>query len=391
MLKKVLLMVTLLAVLVVPSAMAQDDMNPTIAILRFGPLRPFELSQKGTLDMLEAYGYISAEERETLIAEGRVEGENATIILGDAEFDFPTANLLVEDALDQGVDVIVAITTPVGQAATNATIEMDEPPIVLFNTVTSPYAAGIAEASCIKPDHISGSQALPPYESIFPLILQQNPDITSVGTIYNNAEANSVVSAEILAQVAEELGVTLELQPVTATAEVGTAAEALISKGIQAFMIPTDSTVSDGLPALLAVSEENGVPIFHADASQVYAGATIGAGLSYYQEGVDTARMLIGYLKGELDIATTSISKQPGMAIGINLDTAALQGIEISDALMDVADFVIEGGESTEVDPELPEMTMEDREADDKAFLDALTCTPEIIEEQQAELDAQGE
>lgn len=391
MLKKVLLIVTLLAVLVVPSAMAQDDMNPTIAILRFGPLRPFELSQKGTLDMLEAYGYISAEERETLIAEGSVEGENATVILGDAEFDFPTANLLVEDALDQGVDVIVAITTPVGQAATNATIEMDDPPIVLFNTVTSPYAAGIAEASCIKPDHISGSQALAPYENIFPLILLQNPDITSVGTIYNNAEANSVVSAEILAEVAEALGVTLELQPVTATAEVGTAAEALISKGVQAFMIPTDSTVSDGLPALLAVSEENGVPIFHADASQVYAGATVGAGLSYYQEGVDTARMLIAYLQGELDIATAGISKQPGMAIGINLDTAALQGIEISDALTYVADFVIDGGESTEVDPELPEMTMEDREAEDKAFLDALTCTPEIIEEQQAELDAQGE
>ena len=32
--------------------------------------------------------------------------------------------------------------------AVNATLDMEDPPIILFNTVTSPYAAGIAAASC---------------------------------------------------------------------------------------------------------------------------------------------------------------------------------------------------------------------------------------------------
>jgi putative ABC transport system substrate-binding protein len=390
MLKKLLLLFVLVSMLIVPSAMAQDE-NPTIAIIRFGPLRPFELSEKGTIDMLLAYGLVNEDEYAMLAEREDLEGENINVIFGDAEFDFPTANLLVEQALDQGADVIIAITTPVAQAATNATIEMDQPPIVLFNTVTSPYAAGIAEASCIKPDYISGSQALAPFESIVPLILVQNPDITTIGTIFNQAEANGVVGAEAIKTVGEELGLTVELGPIAATADVGTAAEGLISKGVEAFMIPTDSTVTDGLPALLAVAEENGVPVFHADASQVNSGATVGAGLSYYQEGVDTARMLIGYLNGDIDIATTGISKQPGMAIAVNLDSAAAQGVEISEDLLAMADYVIEGGESTEADPELPEMTLEDRMAEDSTFLENLMCTDEKIAEQQAELDAVAE
>jgi len=390
MLKKLLLVLVMVAMLV-PSAMAQDDENPTVAILRFGPLRPFELSEKGTIDMLLEYGIINEDEYAVVSERGDLEGENINILFGDAEFDFPTANLLVEEVLDQGADVIIAITTPVAQAAANATIDMDQPPIVLFNTVTSPYAAGFADTSCIKPDHITGSQALAPFETIVPLILLQNPDITTIGTIYNQAEANGVVGAETIQAVGEELGLTVELGPIAATADVGTAAEGLISRGVEAFMIPTDSTVTDGLPALLQVAEENGVPIFHADASQVYSGATVGAGLSYYQEGVDTARMLIAYLNGDIDIATTSISKQPGMAIAVNLDSANLQGIEISEELLEMADFVIENEESTEVDPELPEMEMEDRMAEDMAFLEGLMCTDELIEEQQAEFDAMME
>lgn len=391
MLKKLLLLIVLVAMLLVPATMADDHENPTVAILRFGPLRPFELSEKGTIDMLLEYGLVNEDEYAMLAERQDIEGENINVIWGDAEFDFPTANLLVEQALDQEVDVIIAITTPVAQAAANATIDMDMPPVVLFNTVTSPYAAGFADTSCIKPDHITGSQAFAPYESIVPLIMAQDPDVQVIGTIFNQAEANGVVSAEAIAQAGEDLGLTVELAPIAATADVGTAAEGLVSKGVQAFMIPTDSTVTDGLPTLLAVAEENGIPIFHADASQVYSGATVGAGLSYYQEGVDTARMLISYLNGDLDIAMAEISRQPGMAIAVNLDSASAQGVEISEELLAMVDFTIENEESSEVDPELPDMELEDRMAEDSAFLDNLMCTEDKIAEQQAELDASSE
>jgi putative ABC transport system substrate-binding protein len=146
--KLLLVLLIVMLGLIAASGAAQEDV-PTVAIIRLGPLPPFQYSQQGTLDILEAYGY--------------VDGENINIILGDEAMDVPTANLLIEDAIDEGADVIITITTPVTQAAVNATLDMGDPPIVLFNTVTQPYAAGIADAPCLKPDHVWGSQALPDF------------------------------------------------------------------------------------------------------------------------------------------------------------------------------------------------------------------------------------
>src|SRR5690606_26649110 len=189
------------------------------------------------------------------------------------------------------------ITSPVSQAAVNITQGMDDPPVVLFNTVTEPYAAGIAQASCIKPAHVWGSQALPDYASILPLVWEVNPDIQTLGWIYSTSEPNGIASTAIAEEIAPDLGLTLVIRSVTETSEVSTAAEAAAEQGIDAFFIPTDSTVGNGLAAIIAIAEEEGIPVFFADSLQVFNGVTVGAGVSYYQEGVDTGRGLVAYLQ----------------------------------------------------------------------------------------------
>jgi putative ABC transport system substrate-binding protein len=303
----------------------------------------------------------------------------------------PTANLLIEDAIDEGADVIITITTPVTQAAVNATLDMGDPPIVLFNTVTQPYAAGIADAPCLKPDHVWGSQALPDFETILPLVWEVNPDIETLGWIYSTTEPNGVASTEIVESVAPEVGLNLVIESVAETSEVVDAAEAAADEGIDAFFIPTDSTVGNALSAIIAVAEEEGIPVFFADSLQVYAGATVGAGVSYYQEGVDTGRVLIAYLNGDIDIATTGLSRQPGTLIGVNLDTAAAADIEIPEAFLEMADFIIQDGENIGATLALPDVTMEEMMELDTAFVDNLFCSTERIEEQQAELEAEGD
>lgn len=359
------------------TATAQDDDLPTVAIIRLGPLPPFQFSTQGTIDILEAYGY--------------VDGENIHITVGDAAMDVPTANLLIDDALDKGADYIVTITTPVSIAAVNATLDMEEPPLILFNTVTDPYAAGIADASCIKPAHVWGSQALPDYAGILPFMWDVNPDIARVGWIYSTSEPNAVASTAIVEPLAEELGLTLVIESVTETAEVSTAAEAVANEGVDAFFIPTDSTVGAGIAAILAIAEEEGIPVFMADSLQVFSGMTVGAGVSYYQEGVDTGRVLLAHLNGDIDIATTALSKQSGTLIGVNLDTAAAAGVEIPEDFLAMANFIIQDGENTGSVLSLPDVGEDEMMEMDTAFVDNLFCSEEIIAEQQAELDAAGD
>lgn len=369
----------LLAVLLTLTALstAAQDAVPTIAILKFGPLPPFELAQKGTLDQLAAYGY--------------EDGENINILLYDANVDVPTANTQIEDAIDKGAEVLITITTPVTLAAINATSALDDPPIILFNTVTEPYASGIAQAPCLKPEHVWGSQALPDFEQILPLLFEVKPDIHTVGAIYSTSEPNAVASMALIQPLAEELGLDLIVESVAETAEAGAAAESLADAGVEAIFIPTDSTVGNGLPAILSVAEEVGIPVYFADSAQVYSGVTVAAGLSYYQEGVDTARILIAYLNGEIDIATTGLSKQPGTRLAINLDSAAAQGVEIPQSVLDKASFVIENGESTETAPTLPDVSAEELEEMDQAFVEGLFCSAERIAEQEAALAEESE
>lgn len=375
MLRKLLVLsVIVLTMVVSGSVLAQDDV-PTVAIIRLGPLPPFQYSQQGTLDVLEAYGY--------------VDGENINIIFGDAAMDVPTANLLIEDAIDKGADVIITITTPVTLAAVNATLDMEDPPVILFNTVTEPYAAGIAEASCIKPANVWGSQALPDYETILPMVWDLNPDIETLGWIYSTSEANAVASTAIVEPMAPEIGLNLVIESVAETAEVGVAAEAEAEEGIDAFFIPTDSTVGNGLPSILSVAEEVGIPVFFADSLQVFAGVTVGAGVSYYQEGVDTGRVLVAYLNGDIDIATTGLSMQVGTLIGVNLDSAEMQGVEVPQSLLDMADFIIQDGENIGDVLSLPDVSMDELQELDAAFIDGLFCSEDRIAEQQEAMDSE--
>ena len=385
------------ALLFAAPSLAQEEDKATIAILRYGGTTLTALAEKGILDMFEAYGLVSAEERAVLDEAQDLAGERINIIYGDAGFDIPTANILVEDALDRGADALLTLSTPVSQIAANATREMDDPPAVIFAIVTAPYFAGIADTPCIKDSHIAGTQTEVPYDEFVPLLKVQDPDMKVVGILVNLAEPNSVFGAERITELAQELGMQVEVSPVVSLADLQVATDGLISKGVEAIVLPASYTTSIGLTSIVdAAAEYGGIPIFSISAQHVYRGVTVGADFySLYREGVIAARMLIGHLNGDIDISRLSVNLLPGFTVAINLDAAASSGVEISDDLLALADWMIKDGESTKgVTPdlpehgiELPEMTLEERREADLAFLAELYCTDEMIAEQKAKLE----
>ena len=128
-------------------------------------------------------------------------------------------------------------STPVTQAAINATLDMDDPPVVIFGSVYNPYAAGIAEAPCVKPAHVSGVESVTLYDEIVPLLLLQNPDIQKVGTVYSSTEASGRLGAQAIVEVAGSLGLAVEQAAVTAISDLAPAAEGLVAKGVEALLI----------------------------------------------------------------------------------------------------------------------------------------------------------
>ena len=394
--KKLPLILLLLAMLLPPAAMAADDETPTLAFLRFGQAPAFALTDMAVLDMLEVYGFISAEERGALETGNDLRGENINILYRDAGFDLPTANLMVEDALDEGADVVLTVSTQVGMIALNAMSGMDQPPALIFAIMVDPRATGMASATCIKPPNVTGTLMHFDQEEYTRIAYLQVPDFQSIGFIGDANDPATPAYIEIVQQTGERLGLDVEIETIVTAADYAIATESLLDKNVDAIGVLPYTGSAAGISSIVDVAY--GVPVFSSLVSDVIQGVTIAAGFEgWYREGVHAARMVIAYLEGNLDIATTAVASTPSFAVAVNLDSAETQGLVIAEALLAEANYIVEGGMGEGAGIEIPgeiglsEMTLEERRAEDAAFLESLRCTPEMIAEQRAALEAAGE
>jgi len=305
---------------------------------------------------------------------GFVDGKTAKFIFANAENDIPSLTTIAQSFLDKGVDLIIATSTPALQAAYKVTKDLQGPPIV-FNSVTSPYTAGVAETACRHPGWVIGTQALAPFADTMPLIFSVAPKAKVVGYIYNPAEANSVANTKIITPLAEKLGLKLEIQTITATSEVSAAAAALVAKKVDVFYVATDSTLVAGLEALVKVANENKIPVIASDPSSAARGAVIAQGLDYTQDGIDTGKIAALILQNKIDVSKTKINRQTTNLLAVNLDAADAQGVKIPDDLLAKAKIIIKGGKNTA--PAAATMSAAQQSDADAAFMKALQCTPE--------------
>ena len=386
---KKMLLGLFIVLLLAPATIAQDDGKPTIAFLRYRATGTEDITKPGIWDVLGAHELISPSERALLDEDLDLNGEHINVFWLDAASDVTNINAMVEKALDRGADILLTFSTPVTQITANITKEMDDPPILLFAIVSAPYSAGIADAPCIKMPHVTGTHMSIPYEQYVGLAQVQAPDIQSIGTIVDPAQTQSVYGVSQITRFAEALGLTVEVASIASSADLPQATATLADKGVEMLMIGAGYTESRGIPAILGVAQDYGIPVFGVSPRFIYHGAVVGAGFDdFYGEGVTVGRMIAAYIDGTLDIGTTGISSRVNLGVAVNLDTAAEFGITVADSILESAVMVIENGELEVLSqpPSLPEMSLEERKADDAAFLAELECSPERIAEEEATL-----
>ena len=305
------------------------------------------------------------------------------------------ANAIIDEALDKDADVFLTFTTQMTQIAYYAIHEFIDPPKLIFTVTSGPYITGVAKSSCIKPDFVIGTVPVTNYEDIVPLLLMQDPDMKVVGTIYSPQQRASEVGVSRITAIGESLGLTVEAESITVTPDLYQAVENLANRGAEAIIIPIFTF--QGFSLLLSLSYDYGLPVLFSAPQNAYRGGTIGGGFfGLYKQGAIAGNMLVAYLNGDLDIATTSIYESDDFAFAVNLDAADLQDVEISQALLVGAAYIVENGETAqgviaqypEVNITLPDMPLEERRAADREFLAGLQCTPEMIAEQRAALNA---
>ena len=128
----------------------------------------------------------------------------------------------------------------------------------------------VFDAPCIKPAHVTGSESLTPFEYVMSLLKIQFPEMTTIGTMFNSSEDGGSWGVDRITAIAEGYGITVEAAGLTQVSEVRVAADTLIDKGVQAFVLPWDHLTSQGLPIIAIAANEVGIPVFHPSLGAIY-------------------------------------------------------------------------------------------------------------------------
>lgn len=246
----------------------------------------------------------------------------------NGQADSSVMNQIASDLIADEVDIIIPIATPAALIMQSATEENQIP--VVFSAVTDPVGAGLVESLEEPGSNITGTSDALDTEAVLDLMFAADPDITTVGLLYDKSQDSSTAAIEEAKAYLEEKGVTVVEKTGTTTDEISLAADALIAAGCEAVFTPTDNTVMTAELTIFEKFQEAGVAHYCGADSFALNGAFCGYGVNYEELGVATADMAIEILVDGADPATLAVQTLDNGIATVNTETAEIIGLDYS-------------------------------------------------------------
>ena len=241
----------------------------------------------------------------------------------NAQADQSNLNQIGADLVADQVDVIVAVATPTAATMLAAVEDTDIP--VVYSAVTDPVSAGFDGE-----EGITGTSDALNTEAIMNLITAINPDIDTIGLLYDLSQDASTQAIADAKAFCDAKGIKYIEKNGTTTAEVQMAAEALIAAGVKAVFTPTDNTI---MTAELAIYEKflnAKIPQYCGADSFALNGAFVGYGVDYTKLGTITADMVVQVLVDGKDPATLPVTTFDNGIAMINTESCAALGYDLA-------------------------------------------------------------
>jgi putative ABC transport system substrate-binding protein len=292
-----------------------------------------DATREGIIDALAIVGYL---DEDTECPAG-VERKTVEYDYQNSEGDMTLVASIAQKFVDANMDIIVSIATPNSISAVQAAKDTEIP--VVFSAVTDPVAAKLITDWYDHPDeNVTGVSDMINVKSILELMLEIDPGIKTVGTVYNAGEENSVVLTAALKKACEELGLEVVERTVATSADVQASSQSLVGQ-VDAIWIGTDNTVVSGLEALVKVCEDNQIPLFPSDDASVERGGIATLGFDYYDLGFQTGEMIVRIIEGE-KASEIPVELGEKFYYTVNVEAAEKYGITIPQSIIDSAENV---------------------------------------------------
>lgn len=273
--------------------------------------------------------------KDELIASGFKLNKNLQVQYRSAQGSSATAAQIARQFVAAKPDVIVAIATPSAQATVAATKQIP----VVFAGITDPIAAKLIKNWEPTHNNVTG---VSDYQEIGPQIEFMKkivPNVKAVGYIYSPSEINSTVVLKNLQQQLSQQNISLIAVPAQRTADISTAANTLKGK-VDLIYTTTDNNVVSAYESLVKFANENKIPLLASFPDAIERGAVAAYGMSYYDVGRQSGKLVVRVLNGE---TPGNITPEIGQALRlvVNIDAAKKQSIDLSADVIESAYKVI--------------------------------------------------
>jgi putative tryptophan/tyrosine transport system substrate-binding protein len=279
--------------------------RPRVALISFASTLLFEEGTRGILDGLAAGGYAP--------------GDRMELSRYNAEADIATVNTIAREVVGSGFDVVITQGTPTLQAVANANRGGQLRHV--YGLVADATRSGVGVSATDPydhPPHLVGVSSFIPSIEVFTPARQMLPSLKRIGLVWNSGETNSAIFAAEGRTTAAAMDLEILEASVESSAGVGEAASSLVARGAQALWVSGDSTVQQGVGALIRAASQGRIPVFTIQPGDVEMGALFDMGLNFYDIGRETAQRVIQVLDGT-PIAKIPSANATGRVLMINI------------------------------------------------------------------------
>ena len=224
---------------------------------------------------------------------GYVEDKTIRYEITDVNFETSLVIQMLNKLKSNKPHIIVAISTPVAQAAKNTITDIP----VVYADVTDPVEAGLVSND--PNSNITGTSDKQDLSLMFKLAKQLLPSAKKVGVLYSTGEANDLSLVNMLVATSKELGLEVVAIPVEHTRDVVTRMK-LFKDKVDFIYTGSSGAIQASLPAISSAAQAMQLPLFNFNGEEVISHIALASyGVSHKQVGANAANIIDKLLKGE--------------------------------------------------------------------------------------------
>ena len=228
-------------------------------------------------------------------------GDKVTFDVQNASGELANCVTVMNAFVSEDMDLILANSTPVLQAAVSAT---DTIPVLGTSVTDYPAALDLNEWDGVVGTNVSGTSDCAPLQQQAEMIMELFPEAKAVGILYCSAEPNSRYQTDVIKSSLEELGCTAEVKEYTFTGTDDIAAvTTTAAENCDVIYIPTDNTAASNTELINNICEPAKVPVICGEKGVCEGCGIATLTIDYYELGQITGEMAVDILENGTDIS----------------------------------------------------------------------------------------